>query len=105
MKFTMNDRNKVGLIADEGLVKGFMMTGLILEKKAKNFHTVDMKTPEEELEEIFEILMNREDIAIIFVADFVAQKIKPLMDKFKEVVPTVMIIPTKEGNFNDENEK
>lgn len=96
----MKERNKVGLIADEGFVTGFIMTGLISDPKDKNFHTVSTSTSEEELEKLFDDLIKRNDIAIVFVADFVAEKIQNAMKRFKEVVPTVMTIPTKTGSLN-----
>ncbi|KRH94127.1 V-type ATPase, F subunit [Pseudoloma neurophilia] len=101
----MEERKKVGLICDEGMITGFIMTGLISDKKDKNFFTVDKQTCEEDLENIFKDLISRQDIAIIFVADFVANKIKHVMDGYKEVVPTIMTIPTKEGNFSEEKKR
>lgn len=98
----MESRKKVGLIADDGCIKGFIMAGLISDNRQNNFFIVDKKTSEEILEQNFKELINRKDIAIVFVADFVAKKIKFLLKNFKEVVPTIMTIPTKEGNFDEQ---
>lgn len=97
MKFEMKDRTKVGLISDEGMVKGFKMTGLVYDHKNKNFHVATPDMTEDELEKIFEEIVIRPDISIVFVGDFVAKKIQIAMNKFKEVVPTILIIPTKTG--------
>lgn len=102
MFFSMEDRKKVGLIADDGCIKGFIMTGLICDTREKNFFTVDKRTSEETLEQNFKELLGRKDIAIIFVADFVAKKIKFALKNYKKVVPTIMTIPTKEGSFDEQ---
>lgn len=96
MTFSTNERILVGLIADEGMVHGFKMTGLLYNEKNPNFHMVNTNTNEELLERQFEELV-REDIAIVFVADFVAENIRDCMKKWRGLVPTVLTIPTKTG--------
>ena len=97
MTYSMKERTLVGLIADEGMVKGFQMTGLVFDKKNSNFHMVTPTTSDEQLEQLFEELVVRPDIAIVFVGDFVAERIKTSMSRWRALVPTVLAIPTKTG--------
>lgn len=100
MTFSLEERTLVGLIADEGMVKGFQMTGLVYDKKNPNFHMVSSTTSDEDLEQLFEELIIRPDIAIVFVGDFVAERIRGCMNRCTSLIPTVLEIPTKTGGIN-----
>lgn len=95
------EKHKVGLIADEDTILAFLLCGLEENKENPNFMTVTNETPEEDLCKHFKELTARDDIALVFINDFVEKKIKEIMDVYSKKIPHVMVIPSKLGVNGD----
>ncbi|KAM0688658.1 H(+)-transporting V1 sector ATPase subunit F [Conglomerata obtusa] len=93
------ERNRVGIIGDEDTIIGFQICGLVDNVVQRNFIPVTNETPEEDLIRYFKELSVREDISIVFVCDFVAAKIRNVMDECRQMMPSILEIPSKIG-FN-----
>ncbi|EPR79950.1 Vacuolar ATP synthase subunit F [Spraguea lophii 42_110] len=96
----MDKRELVGIIAEEDMITGFEFTGLVRNVEKPNFIPVTPETPEEELEILFSEMVTREDIAIIFICDFAAEKIHNTIKKYNDVLPSILIIPSKQIKAN-----
>ncbi|KAK1349398.1 subunit F of V-type proton ATPase [Hamiltosporidium tvaerminnensis] len=90
-------RTLVGIISDEDTITGFLLTGLEFTKENPNFIAVCDKTTEEDLIKSFQNLVSRDDISIIFIGDFAYKKISKTIKEYKEMLPSIMEIPSKLG--------
>ncbi|TBU08505.1 subunit F of V-type proton ATPase [Hamiltosporidium magnivora] len=90
-------RTLVGIISDEDTITGFLLTGLEFTKENPNFIAVCDKTTEEDLIKNFQNLVSRDDISIIFIGDFAYKKISKTIKEYKEMLPSIMEIPSKLG--------
>lgn len=97
VKHSVIDRTIIAILADEDTIRSFSLTEIPSFKEPKNFITVNHDTPEEELIGFFNELVERRDVAIVFIADFVAQKIQHVMTKYKEILPSLLEIPSRLG--------
>lgn len=96
---------KIGIIADEGTVTGFILAGIgaIDGQGKKNYLVVDTHTRPSDIEENFRDLSGRKDIAIILISQTCANQIRNVVDEFSrsgQVVPAVLEIPTKEAPYD-----
>ncbi|KAM0679238.1 hypothetical protein BDAP_000105 [Binucleata daphniae] len=89
------ERDRVGIIGEEDTITGFKICGLEQGKTKKNFIAVNDQTPEEELSKHFFELTKRDDISIIFINDFAADKIRSIMNQPRDLIPSILEIPSK----------
>ncbi|KAI9152646.1 H(+)-transporting V1 sector ATPase subunit F [Blastocladiella emersonii ATCC 22665] len=96
------DRNLIGIIGDEDSVTGLLLAGIghIDAKQKKNFFVVDSKTSKQQLEEAFQDLLKRRDIAIILINQHVAETIRELIDEHTDAFPTILEIPSKDHPYD-----
>merc|ERR1712137_35038 len=92
---------KIGLIGDEDTVTGMVLAGVghVDGQGKKNFLVVDSKTHVKDIEEKFNDLTSRKDIAMILITQGCADEIRHIVDAYTksgQVVPTVLEIPSKE---------
>jgi V-type H+-transporting ATPase subunit F len=116
----MADRNKkkkkfqnreggylIGMIADEDTITGFLLSGVgDIDKgtKKKNFFVVTNKTQQQQVEEAFREMTHREDISIILITQTVAEDIRHILNDYKELIPTVLEIPSKDCPYEPEKD-
>ncbi|EZG66991.1 V-type proton ATPase subunit F [Gregarina niphandrodes] len=93
---------KIGVIGDEDTVAGFLLAGVGDRDRDgnTNFKICNAKTPVAEIEEIFHALTERQDIGMILINQNVADRIRPLMDTYTEVIPSILEIPSKECPYD-----
>ena len=100
-------RNLVAIVADEDTVTGFLLTG-IGERNHKgetNFIVVDESTPQRAIEEAFEKLLERNDIALILIAQRIADReVRHLISAHSKLMPVILEIPSKDCPYNPEND-
>lgn len=109
----LSDRTKVAVLADEATVNGFKLTGINGTEWTSQsahgmfhyFHAVVDDADLKEVESQFQRLLERKEIAIIFLGRKVAELLKEELDKRQELFPIVMEIPSKNVRPSVEEEK
>lgn len=98
---------KLGIIADEDTISGFLLAGAG-EAKPNNENTflvVSNSTKAHQIETFYQSLMARSDIAIIIMTQAAANQIRAAMDTHKErIIPTVVEIPTKTETWSADDD-
>lgn len=95
-------RTLIALIADEDSTTGFILAGIgdVNKQDEKNFFVVDNKTPTSDIEDAFtKFTKDRHDIAIVLINQHIADKIRPLVDKYMQAFPAVLEIPSKDHPY------
>ena len=97
----------VGIIGDEETVTGFLLTG-IGERNVKgetNFFIVDSHTTQSDIEDAFNRLINRPDIAVLLINQHIAEKdIRHLVNTHEAIIPTILEIPSKDHPYSAEKD-
>lgn len=88
-------RTNIGIIGDEDTINGFMISGIEYNTKNPNLLQASYNTPEEDLKKMFNTLVMRKDLALIFICDFVYEKIREDIDQFDKNLPSILEIPSK----------
>ena len=100
-------RNLIAVVADEDTVTGYLLTG-IGERNHKgetNFIIVDETTTQKAIEEAFEKLLDRPDIALILVSQAIADNdIRHLISAHVNLLPVILEIPSKDKPYLPEND-
>lgn len=100
-------RNLIAVVADEDTVTGYLLTG-IGERNHKgetNFIIVDESTPQKAIEEAFEKLLSRPDLALILVSQRIADReIRHLISAHINMLPVIVEIPSKDTPYCPEND-
>ena len=81
---------------------GFILAGIgdVNKEGEKNFFVVDNKTPTSDIEDtFFKFTKDRNDIAIVLINQHIADKIRPLVDKYMQAFPAVLEIPSKDHPY------
>ncbi|ORZ33756.1 ATPase, V1 complex, subunit F [Catenaria anguillulae PL171] len=96
------DRFLIGVIGDEDSVTGLLLAGIghIDAKQNKNFFIVDNKTSKQQIEEAFQAMLKRRDMAIILINQHVAEQIRESMDEHEDAFPTILEIPSKDHPYD-----
>ncbi|KAM0672561.1 subunit F of V-type ATPase [Ordospora colligata] len=91
----MDRRTRIGMIGDEETLLGFLIAGIESTNETPNLVYVTHDTSEDDLRKNFRALTSREDLAMILICDFVAEKIEDDISRYKETIPAILIIPSK----------
>jgi len=102
MTTSFKDRKLLAVIGDEDSITGLLLAGIghINEKHEKNFLIVDSKTQITTIETTFEMFTERQDIAILLINQHVAEKIRPLVDRYQKAFPALLEIPSKDHPYD-----
>ncbi|GBE78091.1 vacuolar ATP synthase [Sparassis latifolia] len=102
MATTFKNRNLLAVMGDEDTVTGLLLAGIghVSEDHKRNFLTVDSKTRPEELERSFKEFTERQDIAILLINQHVADRIRPMVDKYEQAFPALLEIPSKDHPYD-----
>ncbi|KAH9853056.1 vacuolar ATP synthase [Lenzites betulinus] len=102
MATTSQERNLLAVIGDEDTVTGMLLAGIgnVGQNQKKNFLVVDSKTHVPVIEAAFEEFTQRKDIAILLINQHVAEKIRPMVDKYQEAFPALLEIPSKDHPYD-----
>eukprot|EP00695_Tsukubamonas_globosa_P003885 TRINITY_DN89_c0_g1_i2.p2 TRINITY_DN89_c0_g1~~TRINITY_DN89_c0_g1_i2.p2 ORF type:complete len:139 (+),score=62.88 TRINITY_DN89_c0_g1_i2:53-418(+) len=97
-KYKEGEERLIAIIADEDTITGFLLTGMgdVDPRKSKNFFVVDSKTSQSQIEEAFKRFTTRDDVGIVLVAQNIANDIRYLIKEFKQAIPALLEIPTKD---------
>lgn len=98
----MLDRNLIAVIGDDDSITGLLLAGVghINEQQKKNFLVVDSKTQVPIIESAFQEFTERKDIAILLINQHIAEKIRPTIDRYPQVFPTILEIPSKDHPYD-----
>ncbi|WFD42059.1 H(+)-transporting V1 sector ATPase subunit F [Malassezia psittaci] len=86
---------------------GFILAGVgdVNKDGNKNFFVVDTRTPVSQIEEAFvDFTKERNDIAIVLISQYVADKIRPLVDKYTQAFPALLEIPSKDQPYDPQKD-
>ncbi|EST04693.1 ATPase, V1 complex, subunit F [Kalmanozyma brasiliensis GHG001] len=98
-----SDRTLIALIADEDSTTGLLLAGIgnVDEKGEKNFMIVDNKTSVSDIESTFNhFTTERKDIAILLINQHLAEKIRPVVERYTQAFPAVLEIPSKDHPYD-----
>ena len=102
MPVESNNEKLIAVIGDEDTVTGLLLVGIgdISEKNGSNYYVVDKNTKVKEIEETFKSFVKRGDIGIIVINQCIADMIRHILNDYKETIPTVIEIPSKDKPFD-----
>ncbi|EDW82312.1 uncharacterized protein Dwil_GK25730 [Drosophila willistoni] len=87
---------RVGIIADSEVVLGFLLAGIGYHReKFRNYLMVENDMPLEDIEHFFHMLYRRHNIGVILLDYFTARRLHHLLEKCHQMLPVIIIIPTK----------
>ncbi|KAI5172775.1 V-type H+-transporting ATPase subunit F [Nematocida sp. LUAm3] len=106
------ERTKISVLADELTVNGFKLTGVNGSEwsnpstygEFSYLSSVYEDTPEEDILSIYHILIQRKEIAILFVGGRALEVLKEYIPEKKEMFPLIMELPTKETSPSESEE-
>lgn len=104
-RFTRNESNLLmAIIGDEETVTGFLLAGIgERNEHSKNFFIIN-KEDDSEISDIFKGLTQRRDVGIILISQDIADRIRPAIDEYQEIIPTVLEIPSKNVPYSIEKD-
>ncbi|GAY55774.1 hypothetical protein CUMW_166730 [Citrus unshiu] len=90
------------MIADEDTVVGFLLAGVgnVDLRRKTNYLIVDSKTTIKQIEDAFKEFTSREDIAIVLISQYVANRIRFLVDSYNKPIPAILEIPSKDHPYD-----
>ncbi|WZN66927.1 subunit F of vacuolar ATP synthase [Chloropicon roscoffensis] len=96
------DGSFIAIIGDEDTVTGFLLAGVGHKdyRQNTNFLIVDTKTTTKEIESTFASFSQREDVAIIIIAQNVANEIRHLIERYDKAIPAILEIPAKDQPYD-----
>lgn len=100
---THQDGSLIAIIGDEDTVTGFLLAGVgnLDARRKSNFLIVKQDTTRREIEDQFkEFTQNREDIAVVLIAQFVADEIRYLVNEYHRPIPAVLEIPSPDHPYD-----
>src|SRR3989338_2621378 len=101
---TLEDGHLLAVIGDEDTVTGLLLAGVGNVEGAQrisNFLVVTSKTDTIDIERAFKAFTSREDIAILLINQFIAHRIRELIDEHESLLPTIVEIPSKEYPYDE----
>lgn len=97
------DRTLLALITDEDSTTGLLLAGVgnIDDDGSKNFFIVEPRTATADIEAAFyNFTQERGDIAIVLINQHIAERIRPLVDKYTQAFPALLEIPSKDHPYD-----
>uniref|UniRef100_F7A4J6 V-type proton ATPase subunit F n=2 Tax=Ornithorhynchus anatinus TaxID=9258 RepID=F7A4J6_ORNAN len=100
---SMAGRGKlIAVIGDEDTVTGFLLGGIgeLNKNRHPNFLVVEKDTSINEIEDTFRQFLNRDDIGIILINQYIAEMVRHALDAHTRSLPAVLEIPSKEHPYD-----
>uniref|UniRef100_A0A8C6RBG8 V-type proton ATPase subunit F n=1 Tax=Nannospalax galili TaxID=1026970 RepID=A0A8C6RBG8_NANGA len=91
----------IAVIGDEDTVTGFLLGGIgeLNKNRHPNFLVVEKDTTINEIEDTFRQFLNRDDIGIILINQYIAEMVRHALDAHRSI-PAVLEIPSKEHPYD-----
>ena len=92
----------IAVIGDEDIVTGFLLGGIgeLNKNRHPNFLVVEKDTTINEIEDTFRQFLNRDDIGIILINQYIAEMVRHAPDAHQRSIPAVLEIPSKEHRYD-----
>ncbi|KAI5274155.1 V-type proton ATPase subunit F [Manis pentadactyla] len=92
----------IAVIGDEDTVTGFLLGGIgeLNKNRHPNFLVVEKDTTINEIEDTFRQFLNRDDIGIILINQYIAEMVRHALDAHQLSIPAVLEIPSKEHPYD-----
>ncbi|RNA31744.1 V-type proton ATPase subunit F [Brachionus plicatilis] len=92
----------IAVIGDEDTVIGFLMSGSgeLNKSRQPNYFIYDKNTSLAELEEAIRGFINRDDIAVLLIVQYVADMVRHVIDNHAKITPAILEIPSKEHAYD-----
>ncbi|XP_003896619.1 V-type proton ATPase subunit F isoform X1 [Papio anubis] len=92
----------IAVIGDEDTVTGFLLGGIgeLNKNRHPNFLVVEKDTTINEIEDTFRQFLNRDDIGIILINQYIAEMVRHALDAHQHSIPAVLEIPSKEHPYD-----
>merc|ERR1711934_132516 len=92
----------VGVIGDADTCSGFLLVGVgdLDRGKGSNYIKVDGNTETVVIEEKFEEMCSRDDIAILVINQWIADKIDSKIRDYNQLIPTIVLVPSKDKPYD-----
>ncbi|XP_078276265.1 V-type proton ATPase subunit F [Rhinoraja longicauda] len=92
----------IAVLGDEDTCTGFLLGGIgeLNKNRKPNFLVVEKETSVAEIEETFKSFLNRDDIGIILINQYIAEMIRHVIDAHTLSIPAVLEIPSKEHPYD-----
>ncbi|XP_011851288.1 PREDICTED: V-type proton ATPase subunit F isoform X2 [Mandrillus leucophaeus] len=92
----------IAVIGDEDTVTGFLLGGIgeLNKNRHPNFLVVEKDTTINEIEDTFRQFLNRDDIGIILINQYIAEMVRHALDAHQQSIPAVLEIPSKEHPYD-----
>ena len=88
----------ISVIADKDTINGFKIAGVPNNNNDLLF-TVNLETKNEEIFFFLHRKLNDKKVGIIFICDFIVEKINLELSKFNSTIPFIMVIPSSKINL------
>lgn len=88
----------ISFIADKDTINGFKIAGVPNNNNDLLF-TVNLETKNEEIFSFLHRKLNDKKVGIIFICDFIVEKINLELSKFNSTIPFIMVIPSSKINL------
>merc|ERR1719331_2326049 len=97
-----SDGMLVGIIGDVDTVTGFLLVGVgdVEGGKGTTYIKVDGSTEVGAIEDKFDELTKRDDIACIIINQWIADKIDNKIRDYTQLIPTVVLVPSKDKPYD-----
>jgi V-type H+-transporting ATPase subunit F len=92
----------IAVIADEDTVTGLLLAGVgnVDARRKSNFFVVDNKTTTAQIEAKFKEYVNRSDVAIVLISQYIAEMIRHMVNDWTKPIPAILEIPSKEHPYD-----
>lgn len=89
-------------IADKDTFTSFLLgsMGELNKNRHPNFLVVEKDTTINEIEDTFRQFLNRDDIGIILINQYIAEMVRHALDAHQRSIPAVLEIPSKEHPYD-----
>ncbi|CAM9599014.1 unnamed protein product [Laminaria digitata] len=95
----------IAIIGDEDTVTGFLLAGVGHRTvNTTNFLVVKNDTTVSQIEDAFNRLTARDDVAIVLINQHVANEIRHVLGTYSKTIPTVLEIPSKDVPYDPEQD-
>jgi len=98
-----SDDSVMAVIGDEDTVTGFLLGGVGHHfdiRKTKNYLVVDSKVTVKVIEDTLKEFTSRNDVAILLISQYVADLIRPVVNRYGKPVPAILEIPSKDHPYD-----
>merc|ERR1712224_858674 len=98
LAMAQDDFSLVAIIGDHDTCAGFLLSGIgdLDRGKGSNYMKVEGTTETPQIEAKFDELTGRDDVAIIVINQWIADRIDSKIRDYNQLMPTIVLVPSKD---------